>query len=240
MTELASQYVVESEVNESIVVEVPTKDLLQTIAMFQKDANTAEVRLSKNGDFPCLRVNGSISVGVERTASFSTEIPVIVLMGSEENPCFKLNELTVPTDDEYDTIIKFPQFTILRKYVDIYKKFKTVDFNIRHTTLQLTANQIGSKVSTTFDGLQFYKEGKANVQTCIEACVDAKKVALFLSSVLSLHSIVIHNLLIGISHKRMMMISFTNEHKNINFHFVIPTIVNDDDIESADENEGDL
>lgn len=220
----------ENEDSDVIYLEFPIKDLLMGFKFFNKDTDAAKVKLTKD-NFPLLRINTEMDGEIDVSPKYRTEIPVLIV------PKEKWTSFPVPTKLEFNTVMKSPRFAILKKYVDIYKNFKFIHFTFRDDALQVvTDDAIGSRVSTTFEKTVYLDDKEdRGPKPKADVIVDARKLALYFSSLPALNNVKIANLSIAISHQKMMKIFFQNEPKSISFHYVIASKAFDEEDESEEE-----
>lgn len=141
-------------------------------------------------------------------------------------PDEKQETIIFPSDLDFPNTIKSPRFEILKKYVEIFKNFKCLRFILREKSLQLHADEVGSRVDTTFDNIIFIEQESDEIR--IDATVDAKKLSSYISSIGALHNVKVVNLTLSMAHKKMMKLFFQNSEHNVSFHYVIASNVDED------------
>lgn len=120
--------------------------------------------------------------------------------------------------------MRAPRYAILRKYIEIYKKFKYIDCLLRKNTLQLLSDdENGNKVSSTFDNIKLYSKTESRRNRRTIAKVDSKKIASYMTSLNALSCIKITNLKFSIAHKKLLKISFRSSEDDLKFNFILPS-----------------
>lgn len=219
---------IEHDSEEVIYMEFNVKDLLMGLKFFQKDADVAVIKLAKD-KFPLLRINAQeMDTSAEKSPKYRTEIPVIIV------PREKWETFPVPNDLQFNTVMKSPRYNILKKYVEIFKNFKHIHMTFRNTTLQLHSDEIGSRVSTTFENVVYIDKDSEKLKADVK--LDAKKLALYFSSISALNSIKVMNLTLAVTNQKMLKLYFQNGENSLSFHYVIASQVNDENDEDMSDN----
>lgn len=222
-----------------IVVSVNLKVLLSALMVFFRGSEVALFRsVNKifnysNGSlninfvssilqdpFLCIRIVTEIKTGnnTESKALYTTEIPVVLV------PTNEWETYVVPSDLVFDAVFRAPRYAILRRYIEIYKKFKFLDCLLRKNTLQLVSDdEYGNKVSSTFDNIKYYSKAANRRNRRTFAKVEAKKISAYMTSLNSLSCIKVTDLKFSIAHRKLLKISFRNDYGDIKFNCILPS-----------------